>query len=77
MILQNKSPYKIRAKLSFWWRIGDSNSWPPACKAGALANWANSPSDKLLTKYIIKTYEKSIYFVKNIDFFVNSNEKRW
>ena len=19
-----------------WWRLGDSNSWPPACKAGAL-----------------------------------------
>ena len=25
------------------WRISESNRWPPACKAGALANWANSP----------------------------------
>ncbi len=25
------------------WRIRDSNPWPPACKAGALASWANSP----------------------------------
>ena len=25
------------------WRITDSNRWPPACKAGALASWANSP----------------------------------
>ena len=25
------------------WRIRESNPWPPACKAGALANWANSP----------------------------------
>ena len=25
------------------WRITDSNRWPPACKAGALANWANPP----------------------------------
>ena len=24
-----------------WWRITDSNRWPPACKAGALAIWAN------------------------------------
>ena len=43
VISQNKNPYKIRAKLSYWWRIRDSNPWPPACKAGALANWANSP----------------------------------
>ena len=28
-----------------WWRITDSNRWPPACKAGALASWANPPSD--------------------------------
>ena len=21
-----------------WWRIRDSNPWPPACKAGALAS---------------------------------------
>ena len=26
------------------WRIRESNPWPPACKAGALANWANPPS---------------------------------
>ena len=26
------------------WRISDSNRWPPACKAGALASWANPPS---------------------------------
>ena len=25
------------------WRISESNRWPPACKAGALASWANSP----------------------------------
>ena len=28
------------------WRITDSNRWPPACKAGALANWANPPREK-------------------------------
>jgi len=21
-----------------WWRISESNRWPPACKAGALAS---------------------------------------
>ena len=26
----------IRTYLKFWWRLGESNSWPPACKAGAL-----------------------------------------
>ena len=31
------------------WRISESNRWPPACKAGALASWANPPclSDQL------------------------------
>ncbi len=29
--------------LLHWWRITDSNRWPPACKAGALASWANPP----------------------------------
>jgi hypothetical protein len=27
----------------WWWRISESNRWPPACKAGALASWANPP----------------------------------
>ena len=26
-----------------WWRISESNRLPPACKAGALAKWANPP----------------------------------
>ena len=29
--------------LLFWWRIRESNPWPSACKADALANWANPP----------------------------------
>ena len=28
---------------SYLWRISESNRWPPACKAGALASWANPP----------------------------------
>ena len=31
------------ATLPNLWRMTDSNRRPPACKAGALANWANSP----------------------------------
>ncbi len=30
-------------KFVFWWRITDSNRWPSACKADALASWANPP----------------------------------
>ena len=29
--------------LARWWRITDSNRWPSACKADALASWANPP----------------------------------
>ena len=29
-----------------WWRITDSNRWPSACKADALASWANPPKIK-------------------------------
>ena len=35
--------------LHLWWRISESNRWPPACKAGALANWANSPCKRVQT----------------------------
>ena len=28
---------------NFLWRISESNRWPLACKASALANWANPP----------------------------------
>ena len=31
------------ATLPNLWRMTDSNRRPPACKAGTLANWANSP----------------------------------
>ena len=37
----NPSPFGGRGAL---WRITESNRWPPACKAGALASWANPPS---------------------------------
>ena len=30
-------------RTSSWWRIRESNPWPSACKADALANWANPP----------------------------------
>ena len=40
--------YKLITKTE--WRITDSNRWPPACKAGALASWANPPSYKWKTE---------------------------
>ena len=36
-LLQVVSPCRI------WWAILDSNQWPLACRASALANWANRP----------------------------------
>lgn len=30
-----------------WWSNGDSNPGPPACKAGALANWAIAPQKSI------------------------------
>ena len=39
-ILNNKL---LKNEFLFVWRITDSNRWPPACKAGALASWANPP----------------------------------
>ena len=36
--------YLIWKELIFWWRISESNRWPSACKADALANWANPPN---------------------------------
>ena len=33
----------IRQRSFFLWRITDSNRWPSACKADALASWANPP----------------------------------
>ena len=42
------------------WRITDSNRWPPACKAGALASWANPPNIYYLI--VIIFYLKDITF---------------
>ena len=43
------SPHSLRIlnnhllRTTDWWRISESNRWPSACKADALANWANPP----------------------------------
>ena len=39
--------FKLSTFNWYLWRIRDSNPWPPACKAGALASWANPPNLKL------------------------------
>ena len=43
LISLNMSMNFDRTKFRSGWRIRESNPWPPACKAGALANWANPP----------------------------------
>ncbi len=40
---QNKKKTHVLMSLFLWWSNGDSNPGPPACKAGALANWAIAP----------------------------------
>lgn len=55
------------------WRIRESNPWPPACKAGALANWANSPckwaqtirKEKISAN--LKMSHKSLLFKANLE----------
>ena len=37
-----------------WWSNGDSNPGPPACKAGALANWAIAPKRLLYCKWSLR-----------------------
>ena len=39
-----------------WWRITESNRWPPACKAGALASWANPPCFSCLLSVLCWQY---------------------
>jgi len=43
LIKSTAKPSEIPAYAGIWWRISESNRWPPACKAGALASWANPP----------------------------------
>ena len=38
------------------WRISESNRWPPACKAGALASWANPPGNDIWTNNLRTWY---------------------
>ena len=42
------------------WRITDSNRWPPACKAGALASWANSPKSVVPSRLELLTPTLSV-----------------
>ena len=44
VVQENSSFINASGRLRNSWRITDSNRWPPACKAGALASWANPPS---------------------------------
>ena len=39
-----------------WWRIRESNPWPSACKADALANWANPPCQSPVFSLSVQFY---------------------
>ena len=68
-----------------WWRLGGSNSWPPACKAGALPAELNPHSAVLsLLKIFYKTFKIKQYLrtktLRNVTFLVRfmvSLERRW
>ena len=58
------SPFGSRSlRTGAWWRWGESNSWPPACKAGALPTELHphirSGSLYLLFFIILKSYNLS------------------
>ena len=47
-----------------WWRLGESNSWPPACKAGALPT-------KLSPQLINKSMYRCVLFASALSCFVS------
>ena len=51
------------------WRITDSNRWPSACKADALASWANPPSknweERIKNDLITKIYHFQLSIVNS------------
>ena len=49
-----KSSWFLGKSGTFWWRLLDSNQWPPACEAGALTSWAKPP-DKIGDPYETRT----------------------
>ena len=52
-IIKNKELHFI-----CWWRISESNRWPSACKADALANWANPPGNSF--EQLALRYEQNL-----------------
>ena len=48
------------------WRITDSNRWPPACKAGALASWANPPWSQSDSWKVLKVLKVSTSFASSV-----------
>ncbi len=42
------------------WRISESNRWPSACKADALANWANPPNFLFVEVLLVDKADKKI-----------------
>ena len=52
------------------WRITDSNRWPPACKAGALASWANPP-------LFIVPYKRVLHHIRSVELSFSSPAQSW
>ena len=46
-----------------WWRITDSNRWPSACKADALASWANPPRGYSRMLFLVFSFLLSLFLL--------------
>ena len=46
-----------------WWRITDSNRWPSACKADALASWANPPRGYSRMLFLVFSFWLSLFLL--------------
>ena len=56
-----------------WWAIQDSNLWPPACKAGALTNWANRPDIIIFVFFVTLSLTSTILpcIISDVNGFLN------
>ena len=57
--------HHVKDRFSFqrWWRITDSNRWPSACKADALASWANPPRGYSRMLFLVFSFWLSLFLL--------------
>ena len=66
-------PFSLSSINSTLWRITDSNRWPSACKADALASWANPPCEFfsfLVCEFFCLSTNLKTYQLKNLKTYI-------